>query len=72
MALTRRALLEQIGTIGGAGATYLAMEAMGLAIPTPAGAENFQLPGRSGNGRSQPDIWLACFRELPANKPGTR
>ena len=52
MALTRRALLEQIGTIGGAGATYLAMEAMGLAIPTPAGAENFQLSGRSGNGRS--------------------
>jgi len=52
MALTRRALLEQIGTIGGAGATYLAMEAMGLAIPTPAGAENFQLPERSGNGRS--------------------
>lgn len=52
MALTRRALLEQIGTIGGAGATYLAMEAMGLAIPTPAGAENFQIPGRSGAGRS--------------------
>src|SRR5512144_273214 len=52
MALTRRALLEQIGTIGGAGATYLAMEAMGLAIPTPAGAENFELPPRSGNGRS--------------------
>ncbi len=52
MGLTRRALLEQIGTIGGAGATYLAMEAMGLAIPTPAGAENFQLPGRSGRGRS--------------------
>ena len=52
MSLTRRALLEQIGTIGGAGATYLAMEAMGLAIPTPAGAENFQLPGRSGDGRS--------------------
>ncbi|HEX6661911.1 MAG TPA: FAD-dependent oxidoreductase, partial [Sphingomicrobium sp.] len=52
MALTRRALLEQVGAMGGAGATYLAMEAMGLAIPTPAGAENFQLPGKSGNGRS--------------------
>ena len=52
MALTRRALLERIGTIGGAGATYLAMEAMGLAIPTPAGAENFQIPGRSGADRS--------------------
>lgn len=52
MALTRRALLERIGTVGGAGAMYLAMEAMGLAIPTPAGAENFQLPPSSGNGRS--------------------
>jgi monoamine oxidase len=52
MALTRRALLEHVGTIGGAGATYLAMEALGLAIPTPAGAENFKLPAASGNGRS--------------------
>ncbi len=52
MALTRRALLERIGAAGGAGATYLAMEAMGLAMPTPAGAENFHLPSGSGNGRS--------------------
>jgi monoamine oxidase len=52
MALTRRALLERIGAVGGAGAAYLAMEAMGLAIPTPAGAEGFQLPPTSGNGRS--------------------
>jgi len=52
MALTRRALLEHIGAVGGAGATYLAMEALGLAIPTPAGAENFSLPGESGHGRS--------------------
>jgi monoamine oxidase len=52
MALTRRALLEQIGTIGGAGAAYLAMEAMGLAMPTPAGAENFRLPPSSGTGKS--------------------
>ena len=52
MALTRRALLEQIGAIGGAGAAYLAMEAMGLAIPTPAGAEDFRLPPASGNGGS--------------------
>jgi monoamine oxidase len=51
MALTRRALLERIGTVGGAGAAYLAMEAMGLAMPTPAGAENFELP-RHGGGRS--------------------
>ncbi|MFL6751872.1 MAG: flavin monoamine oxidase family protein [Sphingomicrobium sp.] len=52
MALTRRNLLEQIGAIGGAGAAYMAMEAMGLAIPTPAGAENFTLRPASGSGRS--------------------
>ena len=52
MALTRRNLLEQIGAVGGAGAAYLAMEALGLAIPTPAGAENFTMPMTSGNGRS--------------------
>ena len=52
MALTRRGLLEHIGAVGGAGAAYLAMEALGLAIPTPAGAEDFELPRSSGNGRS--------------------
>jgi monoamine oxidase len=52
MALTRRALLERIGAVGGAGAAYLAMETMGLAVPTPAGAENYRLPPSSGNGRS--------------------
>ncbi len=52
MALTRRAVLERIGAVGGAGAAYLAMEAMGLAKPTPPGAENFSLPPSSGNGRS--------------------
>jgi monoamine oxidase len=52
MGLTRRSLLERIGTVGGAGAAYLAMEAMGLAVPTPAGAENFHLPPGSGSGRS--------------------
>jgi monoamine oxidase len=52
MALTRRALLERIGTAGGLGAAYMAMETLGLAIPTPAGAENFSLPRGSGNGRS--------------------
>lgn len=52
MVLTRRSLLEQIGAIGGVGATYLAMEALGLAIPTPAGAENFKLAPASGKGRS--------------------
>src|SRR5690242_5967200 len=52
MALTRRALLEQIGRVGGLGATYMAMETLGLAIPTPVGAENFTLPKGSGSGRS--------------------
>lgn len=52
MGLTRRSLLERIGTVGGAGAAYLAMEAMGLAVATPAGAENFHLPPGSGSGRS--------------------
>jgi monoamine oxidase len=52
MALTRRGLLERIGQVGGLGAAYMAMEALGLAIPTPAGAENFRLPPDSGSGRS--------------------
>jgi len=52
MALTRRALLEQVGAVGGVGAAYMAMEALGLAIPTPAGAENFELPRSSGAGKS--------------------
>jgi monoamine oxidase len=52
MALTRRALLEHVGKVGGLGAAYMAMETLGLAIPTPVGAENFALPQRSGSGRS--------------------
>jgi monoamine oxidase len=52
MALTRRTLLEHIGAVGGVGAAYLAMEAMGLAVPTPVGAENFRLPRASGGGGS--------------------
>jgi monoamine oxidase len=52
MALTRRALLEQIGRAGGLGAAYMVMETLGLALPTPAGAENFALPKASGGGRS--------------------
>jgi len=43
MAITRRAMLEQLGAVGGAGATYAAMEALGLAWATPAGAESFAL-----------------------------
>ena len=52
MALTRRNLLEQIGAVGGAGAAYLAMEALGLTVPTPAGAENFAMPSAVRAGRS--------------------
>ncbi|HYX47643.1 MAG TPA: FAD-dependent oxidoreductase [Sphingomicrobium sp.] len=52
MALTRRGLLERIGSVGGLGAAYMAMEMLGLAVPTPAGAENFALPGSTGRGRS--------------------
>ena len=52
MALTRRALLEQVGRVGGISAAYLAMEALGLAVPTPVGAENFELPPASGSGIS--------------------
>ena len=52
MTLTRRALLERVGAIGGAGAVYLAMEALGLAIATPAGAESFRLLRSSGVGKS--------------------
>ncbi len=52
MALTRRALLERVAAIGGAGAAYFAMEAMGLAAQTPAGIEKFALPSGSGKGRS--------------------
>ena len=33
MALTRRALLEHIGKVGGIGAAYMTMEALGLALP---------------------------------------
>ncbi|HZU51989.1 MAG TPA: FAD-dependent oxidoreductase [Sphingomicrobium sp.] len=52
MAFTRRALLEQIGAAAGLGATYLAMETLGLAVPTPVGAENFALPKGSGNDQT--------------------
>ena len=52
MTLTRRALLEHIGRVGGVGAAYMAMETLGLAIPTPANAANFALPSGTGNGRS--------------------
>lgn len=48
MTLTRRALLEHIGSVGGLGAAYMAMETLGLAVPTPAGAEDYAVPHVSG------------------------
>jgi monoamine oxidase len=45
-------MLERIAAVGGAGAAYAAMESMGLAAPTPPGAENFALQPGSGSGRS--------------------
>jgi monoamine oxidase len=52
MTITRRTLLEQVGATGGLGAAYMAMEALGLAVPTPAGAERFTLGPGSGTGVS--------------------
>lgn len=52
MGLTRRALLEHVGRVGGLGAAYMAMETLGLALPTPVGAENFRLPQSSGGKHS--------------------
>ena len=52
MALTRRDILLRIGAVGGAGATFAAMQALGLAATTPAGAVDFELPPSSGRGRS--------------------
>ncbi len=52
MALTRRALLERIGAVGGAGATLAAMQTLGLGVATPASAADFKLPPGSGGGKS--------------------
>ena len=52
MVLTRRALLTQLGAVGGAGAVFMGMEALGLAHSTPANAESFELPPGSGRGKS--------------------
>ena len=52
MGLTRRDMLMRIGAIGGAGATFAAMQTLGLAAVTPAGAADFALPPASGSGKS--------------------
>jgi len=52
MAFTRRDMLLRIGAVGGAGATFAAMQALGLAAVTPANAADFALAPGSGAGRS--------------------
>jgi monoamine oxidase len=52
MALTRRDILMQVGMAGGAGATFAAMQMLGLTPATPAEAADFTLPPGSGKGRS--------------------
>lgn len=52
MALTRRQLLNRIGAVGGYGATYLAMQALGLMNVPRAYAGTPDLPPGSGAGKS--------------------
>ena len=50
MNLTRRALLERLGAVGGFSAAYLGMEAMGL-LARPAAATPFEPPPAPARGR---------------------
>ncbi len=52
MTLSRRAFLERLGAVGGYGAVFLGMQAMGLLEAAPTQARSFQLPPGSGRGRS--------------------
>ena len=52
MSYSRREMLTRIGAIGGAGATFAAMQMLGLAAVTPASAADFMLPAGSGTGKS--------------------
>lgn len=52
MTLTRRDILMQVGMAGGAGATFAAMQMLGLTPATPAEAADFALPAGSGRGKS--------------------
>ena len=51
MTFTRRDMLMRIGAVGGAGATFAAMQMLGLAAATPASAADFMLPPASGRGK---------------------
>jgi monoamine oxidase len=52
MTISRRDMLMRVGAAGGVGATFAAMQMMGLTVATPAAAADFALPPRSGRGRS--------------------
>jgi monoamine oxidase len=52
MVFTRRDLLSEIGAVAGVGATFAAMQALGLAAASPANAANFAMPPAPGKGRS--------------------
>jgi hypothetical protein len=50
MSITRRDILMQVGMAGGAGATFAAMQMLGLTLATPVEAADFALPTGSGRG----------------------
>ena len=52
MTLSRRDILMRVGMAGGAGATFAAMQLLGLTAATPVLAADFALPAGSGKGRS--------------------
>jgi monoamine oxidase len=52
MTLTRRDILMQVGIAGGTGATFAAMQMLGLTVATPLSAADFALPKGSGSGKS--------------------
>jgi monoamine oxidase len=52
MALTRRALLEQVGAVSGTASLLAAMNLLGLTLATPVSAASFALAPASGKGKS--------------------
>ena len=52
MSVSRREALFRIGSTAGLGATYAAMQMMGLAVGTPVRAADFALPRAPGKGPS--------------------
>jgi monoamine oxidase len=52
MSISRREILMRVGAVGGAGATFAAMQMLGLTAATPTSAAEFALPSGSGRGKS--------------------